>query len=132
MQPQNREFSLSGASRGDENEAETTIEGNNRNGDCQPNPSISVQSVVSAFPEQVSCDLLGEAVILDLRKGIYYGLNEVGAQVWALIQQPRTISEIHDAISACTGLGIAGSASVGYAMSPNWCVSIGIGTGDRF
>jgi hypothetical protein len=53
-----------------------------------------MQSVVTAIKDQVSCDLQGEAVILNFDSGVYYGLNQVGAYVWELIQQPRPVSEI--------------------------------------
>jgi hypothetical protein len=55
---------------------------------------IELQTIVCASKEQVSCDLLGEAVILDLKNGIYYGLDEVGARIWTLVQQPRRVQEI--------------------------------------
>ncbi len=49
----------------------------------------------AAVQRQVSCDLNGEAVILKLDGGIYYGLNEVGARVWALLQESsRTVDEL--------------------------------------
>jgi Coenzyme PQQ synthesis protein D (PqqD) len=35
-------------------------------------------------------------VILHLGSGTYYGLNAVGSTVWDLIQEARTIAEIHD------------------------------------
>jgi len=35
-------------------------------------------------------------VILHLGSGTYYGLNAVGSTIWNLIQEPRTIAEIHD------------------------------------
>ncbi len=57
-------------------------------------------SRVVAAPDQVSCDLGGEAAILQLTSGIYYGLNPVGARVWALLQQPHTVSDIRDALLA--------------------------------
>lgn len=53
---------------------------------------------IRATPGQVSSDLAGEAVILDLRSGVYYGLNEVGAKIWALVQQPQTIQSIQHAL----------------------------------
>jgi hypothetical protein len=31
---------------------------------------------------------------------VYYGLNSVGASIWNLIQEPRTINEVRDAILA--------------------------------
>ena len=49
---------------------------------------------VKASTDQVSCDLAGEAAILDLKNGIYYGLDPVGARIWELIQAPREVQEI--------------------------------------
>lgn len=51
-------------------------------------------STVVAAKDQVWCDLVGEAVILDLKSGVYYGLNPVGARVWSLIQEPRTVGAV--------------------------------------
>ena len=47
---------------------------------------------------QVSCDLSGEAAILNLKSGVYFGLNTIGASIWKLIQEPRTVKEIRDAL----------------------------------
>jgi len=57
---------------------------------------ISCGSVVVAAKDQVSCDLSGEAAILNLNDGMYYGLNEVGARIWSLLSEPTTVSEIRD------------------------------------
>jgi Coenzyme PQQ synthesis protein D (PqqD) len=46
----------------------------------------------------VSCDLSGEAVILSLKSGMYYGLNAVGARVWSLIQVPMTVDDLRAAL----------------------------------
>ncbi len=35
-----------------------------------------------------------QMVILDLRSGIYFGLNLVGSRIWELIKQGRTADEI--------------------------------------
>ena len=53
---------------------------------------------VVATKDKASADLAGEAVILDLKSGVYYGLNDVGTQIWNLIQEPKTVNEIRDAI----------------------------------
>ena len=60
--------------------------------------SISTESRIVVSPDQVSCDLSGEAAILNLKAGVYYGLNTVGASIWKLIQEPRCVREIQDAI----------------------------------
>jgi len=58
---------------------------------------ITDQSNVVATHEQVSGDLLdGEVVILNLKDGVYYGLNNIGGQIWQLIQEPKTASQIRD------------------------------------
>ena len=62
------------------------------------NGSIPLHTRVVAVREQISCDLQGESVILHLREGVYYGLNEVAAHVWKLVQEPRTIEEIREAL----------------------------------
>jgi hypothetical protein len=59
---------------------------------------ISCDSVVVAAKDQVSCDLTGEAAILNLNDGMYYGLNEVGARIWSLLSEPIPVSHIRDQI----------------------------------
>jgi len=63
-----------------------------------PEHTISANSTVVATDMQVSADLAGEAVILSLQSGMYYGLDQIGATIWTLIQEPRTVTEIRDAI----------------------------------
>src|SRR5262245_52253321 len=61
---------------------------------------LSEKAKVVVAKEQVSSNLGGEAAILNLKNGVYYGLDSVGARVWALIQQPRTIAELRDILAA--------------------------------
>ena len=57
----------------------------------EPLPSDAV-AVVSA--DQLSTRLGDEIVILGLRDSVYYGLSDVGARIWDLIQTRRTLGEI--------------------------------------
>jgi hypothetical protein len=57
-------------------------------------PSITPTSVVVAGKDQVSADLAGEAVILSLRTNMYYGLNPVGARIWALLGTPVRVADV--------------------------------------
>lgn len=59
---------------------------------------ISDPSVVVASKDQFSCPLGDDAVILDLKAGLYFSLDNVGALVWQLIQQPRSVRELREAI----------------------------------
>jgi len=60
--------------------------------------AISERSTVVATKDQVSADLSGEAAILNLKTSTYFGLNTVGASIWKLIQEPKTVNQIRDAI----------------------------------
>ena len=55
-------------------------------------------SIVKVADEQVSCDLAGEAVILHLKSGEYFGLNEVGARIWNLIQEPKRVDAVLESV----------------------------------
>jgi hypothetical protein len=68
-------------------------------------------TVVRAARSQVSTVLDGEAVLLELNRGVYFGLNKVGTVVWQLVQEPRTVASIRDAV--CEE----------YGVSPDRCLS---------
>jgi len=59
---------------------------------------ISDALVVKRTANQVCCDMGGESIILNLKSGIYYSLDEVGARIWGLIEQPMSVTGIRDAI----------------------------------
>jgi hypothetical protein len=64
------------------------------------NGAISLDATVVVSPEQISCNLKDEAVILSLSGGVYYGLNSVGSRIWELVQTPRLVREIRDILLA--------------------------------
>lgn len=64
----------------------------------EANTNLCSQTVLVASRAQVSCNLGEEAAILGMKNSVYYGLNPVGAHVWRLLQQPRSIQEICEAI----------------------------------
>lgn len=61
-------------------------------------PADSLQFV--AAPEQVFSELGGEAVIMHLQSGTYFGLNEVGAFLWQQLQEPKSLIALCDALQA--------------------------------
>jgi hypothetical protein len=60
--------------------------------------AIAGDSTITAAEEQVSCDLGGESAILNLSNGVYYGLDPLGARIWELIREPKTVNEVRDVI----------------------------------
>jgi len=62
--------------------------------------TIAPEATISATKEQVSCELGGEAVILQTGDGIYYGLNSVGNFVWQRLQKaPHSFGELVQAVT---------------------------------
>ena len=59
---------------------------------------LSTSSTVVLTKEQVSSTINKETVILNLNSGIYYSLDTVGVSIWNLIQTPKTIEEIKNAL----------------------------------
>lgn len=56
---------------------------------------ISLSSIVVCSEENLACDLQGEAVLLNLKSGTYFGLNALGTRIWELIQKPATVSDVY-------------------------------------
>lgn len=59
---------------------------------------VSLTAQVVASKNQVSTELGGEAVVLGVEAGQYFGLNEVAARVWSLVQAPIAVSAVRDTI----------------------------------
>lgn len=51
-------------------------------------------------PDVVFRALDGEAVILDLTSGIYFGLNQVGTRIWQLVDEGLAVEAIVDRLAA--------------------------------
>jgi len=59
---------------------------------------LSLDTSVARTDDNLSSNLAGEEVILNLMDGVYYGLNEVGARIWALMETADTPREVCDAL----------------------------------
>jgi len=59
-------------------------------------PSISLDSVVSPNKDLVFSNVADEVVILDIKSGVYHGLESVGARAWELMAEARPVREVRD------------------------------------
>jgi hypothetical protein len=62
--------------------------------------TISDSATVVAAGDLLASKFGDELVILDLRDGVYYGLEDAGAQIWSLLQKPVSVAEIREALVA--------------------------------
>jgi hypothetical protein len=60
---------------------------------------VSLDCVATINEENVvSRELEGEAVMLNLESGLYFGLDEVGTRIWALIQEHKSLRKVFEAM----------------------------------
>ncbi|MEM8484872.1 MAG: PqqD family protein [Bacteroidota bacterium] len=55
---------------------------------------MDLNDIVEANNNLMMADLEGEAVLLNIQTGRYFGLNDVGTTVWSLLKTPCTIEDI--------------------------------------
>jgi Coenzyme PQQ synthesis protein D (PqqD) len=59
---------------------------------------VTLSSRVVVSDAAVFRELDGEAVLLNLDTGIYFGLNDVGTRMWRLMEQHGQLDAVRDAI----------------------------------
>ena len=62
--------------------------------------TLSSESTVVAASGHLSAEVAGETMLLHRGSGLYFGLNAICAQIWNLIQEPKTVGQLRDAILA--------------------------------
>jgi hypothetical protein len=61
---------------------------------------IPDRATIVAASDVLATEFGDEVVILNLRDGVYYGLEDVGTRIWQLLQQPVSVLTIREAIVA--------------------------------
>ena len=61
---------------------------------------MSDSPLISRKSELLEAEVDGELVALHVDNGTCYGFNGTATRIWALIEQPRTLAELCDALTA--------------------------------
>lgn len=54
----------------------------------------TVQQILMCDESVVCAELDGEAVLLNVESGLYFGLDEIGTRIWGLLAQGATTEQI--------------------------------------
>ncbi len=73
------------------------------------NQNISTNHFAVQGKGNIVSDMGGEKVMLNISKGKYYNLGEIGGEIWELIKKPTQI------------LVIINTLTVSYLVEPNAC-----------
>ncbi len=57
---------------------------------------MDLSSVVIRVEGLHSGELDGEAVLMSVQQGRYYGMDQIGTRIWQLIEKPMSVSELCD------------------------------------
>ena len=60
--------------------------------------SLSLDDALTMAPDVMFRNLNDEAVLLDLKNGTYFGLNDIGTRIWELILEHGSLSQVRDLI----------------------------------
>ena len=61
--------------------------------------ALSLEDRLAPTDQVVVRELSGESVLLDLKSGIYFGLNGVGTRAWALLAQGGSLRNVHETLA---------------------------------
>ena len=67
-------------------------------GDIKKDYGVNINSVITKNQEIDDTDLDGEKVMMNLDKGEYFMMNEVGSRIWEIISEPINVRRIIDTL----------------------------------
>ena len=59
-------------------------------------PPLTPDSAVKVAPDVLFSEVQGEAVLLNVKTGIYFGLNQVGTNVWTSLKKSITSGALQE------------------------------------
>ncbi len=61
-------------------------------------PEITIDTRVKLSPDVLFQELQGDAVLLDMKSGVYFGLDHVGTRMWQLMADPKPLSAVVEVV----------------------------------
>lgn len=55
---------------------------------------VDLNSIITRSQELLTSEVDGEVVMMNIESGKYYGINSVGAEIWRLLENPVSVSNI--------------------------------------
>jgi hypothetical protein len=53
---------------------------------------LELSQKVTRHEDMISAEIGGEAVMMSIEKGAYFGLNPIATRIWDLIEKPQSIA----------------------------------------
>lgn len=65
-----------------------------KSAEINKNLGIRLNSIITRNLDIDATDLEGEVVMMNLDKGQYFMMNQVGSRIWEIIKEPSTVNNI--------------------------------------
>jgi hypothetical protein len=66
----------------------------------QPAGAIADATLVSRSPSVLTAEVDGEIVMMSIERGRYFGLDDIGSDIWKRIEPPCSFATLIDALAA--------------------------------
>ena len=73
-------------------------ENNSRSADALP--ALADATVISRSPSVLTAEVDGEIVMMSIEQGRYFGLDDIGSDIWKRIEQPCSFASLIDRLAA--------------------------------
>jgi hypothetical protein len=61
---------------------------------------IADMTVISRSPAVLTAEVSGEIVMMSIERGSYFGLDDIGSDIWKRIEQPCTFAALIDGLAS--------------------------------
>ena len=65
-----------------------------------PSAAIADATVISRSPSVVTAEVDGEIVMMSIEQGRYFGLDDIGSDIWKRIEPPCSFATLVDGLAA--------------------------------
>jgi Coenzyme PQQ synthesis protein D (PqqD) len=67
-----------------------------------PSPSFPLdeRTLITRSTELIIAPVHDETVMMDIQSGHYYGLDDIGSEIWRRLEAPRTFGDLVDSLVA--------------------------------
>lgn len=59
---------------------------------------VNLDTTIVRNTDLMAVPMDGDLVMMSISQGTYYGINPVGARIWALLEQPASVAVLCDTI----------------------------------
>jgi hypothetical protein len=81
-------------------EGPQTMQGDNPANSADATPRVADATVISRSPSVLTAEVDGEVVMMSIERGRYFGLDDIGSDIWKRLEAPCSFADLIDRLAA--------------------------------